>query len=285
MSGVNPLRCILITPARNEELFIEKTIHSVINQTLLPIKWVVVNDGSTDGTAEIVARYAARYDWIGVVNMPPHRDRSFAAKVHCFNAGYETVKVLDHDIIGNLDADISFGKDYLEFLLLRFWEHPRLGVAGTVFEEEGYSSGIDSFEGESHVAGGCQLFRRQCFTDIGGYIPNKAGGIDWIAVTTARMMGWGRAPTERRRSSIIEAWVWRNEGGCARSSPTERRTTTWAAIHCGSCSGSPTGCRSGPTSLEASLSGWDMPTRVYGGSTELCRMTLCGFIAKNRWES
>jgi len=84
---VNPLRCILITPARNEEAFIEKTIQSVVNQTVLPIRWVIVNDGSTDGTAAIVAKYAALYDWIGMVTMPAHRDRSFAAKVHCFNAG------------------------------------------------------------------------------------------------------------------------------------------------------------------------------------------------------
>jgi glycosyltransferase involved in cell wall biosynthesis len=187
---VSPLRYILITPARNEEAIIEKTIRSMVNQTVHPIRWVIVNDGSTDGTATIASRYAALYDWIDVVNMPAHRDRSFAAKVHCFNAGYDTVRTLDHDVVGNLDADISFDRDYLEFLLGRFSEDPTLGVAGTIFEEEGYSSGIDSFEGQNHVAGGCQLFRRQCFQDIRGYVPNKAGGIDWIAVTTARMMGW-----------------------------------------------------------------------------------------------
>jgi len=189
MSEVNPLRCVLITPARNEEAFIEKTIHSVVNQTVRPIRWVIVNDGSMDDTARIIGHYAGLYDWIGAVNMPAHRDRSFAAKVHCFNAGYETVKAIDHDVVGNLDADISFEKDYLEFLLHRFWEDPGLGVAGTIFEEEGYNSATDGFEGETHVAGGCQLFRRQCFEDIGGYIPNKRGGIDWIAVTTARMKG------------------------------------------------------------------------------------------------
>jgi biofilm PGA synthesis N-glycosyltransferase PgaC len=189
MSEVNPLRCVLITPARNEEAFIEKTIHSVVNQTVRPIRWVIVNDGSTDGTARIIGHYAGLYDWIDAVNMPAHRDRSFAAKVHCFNAGYETVKAIDHDVVGNLDADISFEKDYLEFLLRRFWEDPGLGVAGTIFREEGYSSETDSFEGQNHVAGQCQLFRRECFEAIGGYVPHKAGGIDWIAVTTARMMG------------------------------------------------------------------------------------------------
>ena len=72
----------------------------------------------------------------------------------------------------------------------KFSEDPRLGVAGTPFVENGYDSARDSFEGENHVAGGCQLFRRQCFEEIGGYIGNPAGGVDWIAVTTARMKGW-----------------------------------------------------------------------------------------------
>jgi hypothetical protein len=190
MSDARPLRCILITPARNEEAFIRKTIQSVVSQTVVPLRWVIVNDGSTDGTAAIAGEYAARVEWIDVIDMPTHRDRSFAAKVRCFDAGYATVKHLDHDIVGNLDADISFEKDYLEFLLGRFTEDPALGVAGTIFEEHGYSTGTDSFEGETHVAGGCQLFRRQCFADVGGYVPNRAGGIDWIAVTTARMRGW-----------------------------------------------------------------------------------------------
>jgi biofilm PGA synthesis N-glycosyltransferase PgaC len=97
---------------------------------------------------------------------------------------------VNYHIIGNLDGDISFDKDYLAFLLQKFYQIPELGVAGTPFLEDGYSSATDSFEGENHVAGGCQLFRRTCFEDIGGYVPNKAGGIDWIAVTTARMKGW-----------------------------------------------------------------------------------------------
>jgi glycosyltransferase involved in cell wall biosynthesis len=181
---------VLITPARNEEHFIEKTIQSVISQTVLPTKWVIVNDGSTDATPTIVGRYLPQYDWMELVNLPVHRDRSFAAKVHAFNAGFERIKNRNYEVIGNLDSDVSFDADYLEFLLNKFEEDSSLGVAGTIFLEEGYSSATDSFEGQNHVAGGCQLFRRSCFEEIGGYIPNKAGGIDWIAVTTARMMGW-----------------------------------------------------------------------------------------------
>jgi hypothetical protein len=110
--------------------------------------------------------------------------------VHAFNDGYERVKTLNYEILGNLDADLSFEADYIEFILSKFKEDGTLGVAGTVFKEDGYSSERQSFEGQNHVAGGCQLFRKRCFEEIGGFVPNEAGGVDWVAVTTARMRGW-----------------------------------------------------------------------------------------------
>ena len=179
---------VLITPARNEEVYIEKTMQAVASQTILPKKWVIVSDGSTDQTDEIVKEFSRRTCWLELVRMPEHRDRQFAAKVHCFNAGYQQVRGTAYDIIGNLDADITFECDYLEFLLAKFREFPRLGVAGTPFIEK--SSHYDyRFTNIEHVSGACQLFRRECFEDIGGYVPIK-GGVDWTAVTTARMKGW-----------------------------------------------------------------------------------------------
>jgi len=185
------MKYVLITPAHNEERFITKTLESMVAQTLLPERWIIVNDGSTDKTADIAANYARRFPWIQLVHRSPRLDRHFGAKVHAFNAGLERVGPVEFDVIGNLDADLSFDPDYLEFLIGKFAEDPRLGVAGTPFtEDDGYDTARDSFEGENHVAGGCQLFRRQCFEEVGGYIPNRGGGIDWIAVTTARMKGW-----------------------------------------------------------------------------------------------
>ena len=181
---------VLVTAARNEQAHIEKTIQSVVAQTRLPLRWVIVDDGSTDHTGEVVASYTEKHAWIELVQRSPHQERSFAGKVLAFNAGFERIKSLNFEVIGNLDADLSFDADYLEFLVSKFAEDPRLGVAGTPFIESGYDSARDSFEGENHVAGGCQLFRRRCFMEIGGYTPNPAGGIDWIAVTTARMKGW-----------------------------------------------------------------------------------------------
>ncbi len=182
---------VLITPAHNEEDYIGKTIEAVVGQTVLPLAWIIVSDGSTDRTDEIVQGYMNGHPWMKFVRLPEKRDRSFAAKVTAFQAGYEKVKELEYAVIGNLDADISFDSEYFDFLMGKFSEDSKLGVAGTPFlEESGYSSASDSYEGGKHVAGGCQLFRRECFDDVGGYVPVKAGGIDWIAVTTARMKGW-----------------------------------------------------------------------------------------------
>ena len=185
------MKYVLITPARNEERFITKTLDSVVTQTVLPARWVIVDDGSTDHTAEIVESYAKRHPWIELVCRVQDRDRNFASKAHAVNAGLERVQSLGFEIVGNLDADVSFEPNYMEFLMQKFSEDPELGVAGTPFTQNGdYDSSKDSFEGENYVAGPCQLFRHRCFQDIGGYVPNRAGGIDWIAVMTARMKGW-----------------------------------------------------------------------------------------------
>jgi glycosyltransferase involved in cell wall biosynthesis len=194
MSATQPLRLVLITPARNEEAFIGGTIESVVAQTVRPIRWVIVSDGSTDRTDEIVRSFAEKHPWIELLRMPDRRDRQFAAKASAFNAGFQRLKDLDFDVVGNLDADITLGPDYFEFLLGRFAAIPQLGVAGTPFVEDASRPGTHTYAHDSanldHVSGACQLFRRACFEAVGGYIPIKGGAIDWIAVTTARMKGW-----------------------------------------------------------------------------------------------
>jgi glycosyltransferase involved in cell wall biosynthesis len=183
------LQFVLVTPARNEEDFIELTIQSVVRQTVRPLKWAIVSDGSTDRTDEIVKRHLAQHEWIEFVRMPEREERHFAGKVDCFNAGFARVKHLNYDIVGSLDADISFGEDYFEFLLQKFAADQKLGVAGTPFSEGGATYDY-RFSSTEHVSGACQLFRRQCFEAVGGYVPAKDGGIDVIAVLTARSKGW-----------------------------------------------------------------------------------------------
>ena len=173
-------RYVLITPARNEAQYIEQTIESVLAQTVRPLKWVIVSDGSTDGTDEIVTRYMADHPWIELARMPERSERHFAGKVYAFNAGYARVADLDYDVIGNLDADVSFETGHFEFLVGKFGENPQLGVVGAAFREgsEQYDYRFTNIE---NVWGGCQLFRRECFETIGGCVPLKGGCIEHIA--------------------------------------------------------------------------------------------------------
>jgi glycosyltransferase involved in cell wall biosynthesis len=193
------MKYVLITPAHNEEAFIARTLDSVTAQTQLPERWVVVDDGSTDRTAEIVAGYARKFPWIILVRRPKRAGRNFAAKADAVNTALSQLQNLEFEVVGNLDADISFGPDHFEFLLQKLSQNPSLGVVGTAYTEKGWDSMADSFEGETSVHGACQFFRRQCFREIGGYVPNAAGGVDWIAVMTARMKGWKAQNFPERR--------------------------------------------------------------------------------------
>lgn len=181
---------VVITPARNEAASLELTIGSMLAQTVLPLRWVIVSDGSTDGTDEIVARYARQHSWIELIHLPERSERDFAAKVKAFNAGLEHVTAMRYDVVVSLDADITFDSDYFSFLLGKLAVHPELGLVGTPFREltgEIYDYRFVSVE---HVSGACQVFRRSCFENIGGYVPIRGGSIDHVAVITARMKGW-----------------------------------------------------------------------------------------------
>ena len=182
---------VIVTAARNEAAIIARTLESVVAQSRRPDRWVIVDDGSTDRTAGIVAEYVQQYPWIVLLERPARIDRNFAGKVRAVNTGIEALGDLPFEILVNLDADVSFEPDYMEFLLRKFADDPKLGIAGTPFTQAGgYDSTKDSYEGENYVAGPCQVFRYTCFRDIGGYVANPAGGVDWIAVMMARMKGW-----------------------------------------------------------------------------------------------
>jgi glycosyltransferase involved in cell wall biosynthesis len=181
---------VLVTPARNEAKFIELTLKSVVSQTVLPVKWVIVSDGSTDGTEDIVNRFIADCPWIELVRMPERRERHFAGKAFAFNAGYDRLKDVEYDFVGSLDADISFDREYFSFLLGKLADNPGLGLVGTPFREESSGTYDYRFTSVEHVSGACQLFRRECFEMIGRYSPIRGGGIDLVAVVTARMKGW-----------------------------------------------------------------------------------------------
>src|SRR5580693_8159504 len=139
------------------------TIQSMVAQTVLPLKWVIVSDGSTDGTDEIVLRYRERHDWIDLIRMPERSERHFAGKVFAFNAGRASLTDIPYEVIVSLDADITFDNDYFRFLLERLAADPALGLVGTPFRETSGETYDYRFVSIEHVSGACQVFRRKCF--------------------------------------------------------------------------------------------------------------------------
>jgi poly-beta-1,6-N-acetyl-D-glucosamine synthase len=181
----------LVTAAYNEERFIEETIKSVIAQALLPTMWVIVSDGCTDGTEEIVQRYAARYSFIRLIRRERDQNREFASKVFALDVGVRSLPPGQINFLGVLDADISLDPNYFSELLKRFDVDPVLGLAsGWVREKIGGE--YRSWWGNSprSVPGAIQMFRFDCYRDIGGLLPIEYGGEDWYAEIMARKCGW-----------------------------------------------------------------------------------------------
>jgi len=185
------LSYVIITPARNEEAYIEETIQSVISQTVLPLKWVIVSDGSTDRTDKIAKKYLDNYSFMVLLSIKGDAQRNFGSQVRAINIGYEHLKHLRYDFIGNLDADVSFAPNYYERVLEKFQQNPKLGLAGGFIYEQ-YKGSFRSrpFNSIRSVPHAVQLFRKECYESIGGYIPLKYGGPDWYAEVMARMNGW-----------------------------------------------------------------------------------------------
>jgi len=181
---------VIITPAHNEEAFIEKTICSMINQTVRPLKWIVVNDNSTDRTGEIAEQYAKQYDFLQLVNLTRSGGRHFGNKVRAFNYGLIEAQRYDYQYIGNLDADISLNKDYFEKILSKLDSCSDLGIVGGMVSTCIGEKFVSQEVALDSVAGAVQLFRRECFEQIGGYLALPQGGIDAAAEIMARMKGW-----------------------------------------------------------------------------------------------
>lgn len=184
---------ILITPANNEEKFIEETIKSVIKQTILPQKWLIIDDGSTDRTGEIIEKYEAQHNFI--TSLKIKRDDTgtyYGHRTHVVLAGYKKAEKLKYDFLGILDADIGLESTYYENILREFDRNPKLGIASGVY--------IDLVKGRLQAPirdpdgistpGAIQVFRRQCYEAIGGFQALEYGGDDTLADIMARMNGW-----------------------------------------------------------------------------------------------
>jgi len=182
------LSVVIIT--LNEEANIGKTIESVLAQVERPERWVIVSDGSTDGTDEIVQRYVEKHGFIRFLRVTRPPGRSFRTKVMALQAGIKLLADAPFHFLGNLDADISVAPSYFADLLIKFERDPKLGIAGGFVHEgkegQARSRNINRVYSVAHAA---QLVRRECYEAIGGYAVLEYGGEDWHAQTSARMMG------------------------------------------------------------------------------------------------
>ncbi|MBD5781072.1 glycosyltransferase family 2 protein [Pelagicoccus sp. NFK12] len=180
---------VLVTPVRNEEKYIEETLKSVTSQTILPQEWVIVSDGSTDRTNEIIQKYLSEFSWIKLIQLPQREFPSFAAVVENTTLGINSLETKDYQFLGLLDSDLRFEPEYFEKLMIEFEKDLKLGLAGGVAIDIGLSKDVLP-RNKNDVPGALQFFRRVCFEDIGGLVPIPEGGWDSITCTTARMKGY-----------------------------------------------------------------------------------------------
>jgi glycosyltransferase involved in cell wall biosynthesis len=182
---------VLMTAAYNEEAHIERTLQSVISQTVRPERWVIVSDNSADRTDEIVESYANRYDFIRFLRVSKTAGHSFHSKVVALHKGASLLEGVAYDFIGNIDADLSVEPFYFEQLLNHFQQDPCLGLAaGFVYEDDGHGFSSHWSNSVNDVGHAAQLVRRECYEALDGYAVLKYGGEDWYAQTCARMKGW-----------------------------------------------------------------------------------------------
>ena len=188
-SQPNPTRYVVITPARDEAQHIAETIKSVVHQTARPGEWVIVDDGSTDGTGEIIEHLAAQHSWITALHRPNRgvRENNIGA-IEAFVDGYRALKTADWEFLVNLDADLSLGADYFERCLDEFRKDPELGIGGGMLYH--VESGVNKTETCPlfHVRGATKMYRRACWDAMGGL--RIGPGWDTIDEIKANMLGW-----------------------------------------------------------------------------------------------
>jgi len=187
-------RLLLITPARDEAAHLERTIRAVAGQSRWPDLWLIVDDGSSDETPQLLARFAAELPFLEARQAPDRRQRpdedglALAAEAIAFNAVLEGVDLTEFTHVGKLDADVELAPDYFERLLARFDSEPELGIAGGVLLERTGRDWAPTKIPDYHVRGALKLYSRECFEAIGGI--EERLGWDTIDETYARMRGY-----------------------------------------------------------------------------------------------
>jgi biofilm PGA synthesis N-glycosyltransferase PgaC len=180
---------VIITPVRDEETHLPATIRSVFEQTLRPAEWIIVNDGSSDGTGDVISEAASHIPWLHVVHRKNRGYRkSGGGVVDAFNEGYGRLQCQDWEYIVKLDGDLSFEPSYFEHCLARFSSDSRLGIAGgTIYNKIGNNLVLESCPA-FHVRGATKIYRRACWQNLGGLM--AAPGWDTLDEVKAQMHGW-----------------------------------------------------------------------------------------------
>jgi glycosyltransferase involved in cell wall biosynthesis len=180
---------ILVSPVKDEEKYIERTIHAILKQTVRPHKWIIVDDGSLDRTHAIVEEYARKYDWIMLASVVRDAARQPGSGIiRAFNVGYALVKDMAFDFIVKFDCDIEFPPDYFEQLIARFKQDDKLGIASGIYLEKKGDKWVPVTMPAYHAAGQTKMVRAKCFADIGGFVVSR--GWDTVDEIRAQAMGW-----------------------------------------------------------------------------------------------
>jgi glycosyltransferase involved in cell wall biosynthesis len=190
-SQSNRLKYIIITPVRDEVQYIGETIASVTGQTILPFQWIIVDDGSTDGTSEILDKYEAQASWIKVVHRKDRGCRvAGGGVIEAFYDGFSVLSEQSWEFIVKLDGDLSFAPDYFEQCFKIFGDENNLGIGGgTICQMETGQLKVDSMgDPLFHVRGATKIYRRACWEKISPLI--QAPGWDTIDEVKANLHGW-----------------------------------------------------------------------------------------------
>ena len=180
---------VLVSPVKDEEQYIEKTIQAVLGQTIRPSRWIIVDDGSRDCTHSLAEKYARQFPWITLVtNMRDAVRQPGSGIIRAFNVGYDQVPNIDFDFIVKFDCDLDFDPDYFEQLIVRFQQDPQLGIASGIYLENRNGKWEPVKMPAYHAAGQTKVVRAKCFADIGGFVVSR--GWDTVDEIRARAMGW-----------------------------------------------------------------------------------------------
>jgi glycosyltransferase involved in cell wall biosynthesis len=203
------VKYLVVTPVKDEERYVEHTLRSMASQTIKPVRWIIVDDGSSDRTPDLIESFAQKHGFIHVVRSPQGQPRGPGpAVVRAFNRGLDEAGRLgiDYDFVVKLDCDLSFEPDYFERLLAEFGANPKLGIASGVYWEA--RDGVNWREIEMpayHAAGASKVIRRVCWEQIYGFIPSRG----WDTVDEIRAISHGWETTHFRELRIKH---WKTEG-------------------------------------------------------------------------